>query len=141
MKAKNYFVAHNFPRFLYSHLTVLQHTRIRVARGLSTLDGLGCERHRAFHIDDKRGYPCLLTIQHIVRTYDSRQSCLWSAEQGDQMKIMRHTKPLSTYLTSSTFQSAAADGGRSTSHRKRKNKVKIPQETDKSKQVAVKSVH
>ena len=38
---------------------------------------------------------CLLLfthIQHIVRTYDSRQSCLWSAEQGDQMKIiMRHT--------------------------------------------------
>ena len=24
--------------------------------------------------------------QHIVRTYDSRQSSLWSAEQGDQMK-------------------------------------------------------
>ena len=25
-------------------------------------------------------------IQHIVRTYDSRQSCLWSAEQGGQIK-------------------------------------------------------
>ena len=34
----------------------------------------------------------------------------------------RHTKPLPTYLTSSTFQSAVAEGGRSISHRKRKNK-------------------
>ena len=25
-------------------------------------------------------------VQHNMRTYDSRQSCLWSAEQGDQMK-------------------------------------------------------
>ena len=24
-------------------------------------------------------------IQHIVRTYDSRQSCLWSAKRGDQI--------------------------------------------------------
>ena len=67
-------------------------------------------------------------VQHIVRTYDSRQSCLWSAEQGDQMKnIMRHThrhtKPLPAYLTSSTFQSAATEGGRSISPRKRKNRV------------------
>ena len=53
---------------------------------------------------------CLLFthIQHIVRTYDSRQSCLWSAEEGDQMKIiMRHThkntKPLPAKLTRSTF--------------------------------------
>ena len=87
---------------------------------------------------------CLFThIQHIVRTYDSRQSCLWSAEQGDQMKIiMRHThkytKPLPADLTCSTFQSAAADGGRSISHRKRQNKDK---KQTKSKQVAVMSVH
>ena len=36
---------------------------------------------------------CFTYIQHIVRTYDSRQPCLWSAEQRDQMKIiMRHTR-------------------------------------------------
>ena len=29
-------------------------------------------------------------IQHIVRTYNSRQSCLWSAEQGDQYKHEAH---------------------------------------------------
>jgi len=28
------------------------------------------------------------SLQHIVRTYDGRQSCLWSAEQGEQ--FMRH---------------------------------------------------
>ena len=82
-------------------------------------------------------------IQHIVRTYDSHQSCLWSAEQRDQMKnIMRHThrhtKPVLTNLTSSTFQSAATERGRSISHPKRKNKHK---KQTKCKQVAVMSVH
>ena len=40
--------------------------------------------------EDCKPYPMLLLlfthIQHIVRTYDSRQSCLWSAEERDQMK-------------------------------------------------------
>ena len=61
-----------------------------------------------------------------------------SAREGN---THRHTKPLPTYLTSGTFKSAATEGGRLISLCKGKNEGKTPQETEKSKQVTVVSVH
>jgi len=69
------------------------------------------------------GYGVVLlfsNFQHIVRTYDGRQSYVWSAEQGDQhmRHTYKHTIP-SRILIAVTFKPAAANWGQSHTTRER----------------------